>query len=307
MSGMPDDAFFAQEADDRDRRPMPGRSALRWPDGRPLALAFVVSAEYYELDPPADACLPRNVPGGFGRAPYPDFRAYSYREYGNRVGVFRVIDAFDKAGLRATLAVDAMTAQTRRIIVDECVARNWEVAAHGVAATRTISSRLSRDEEAAMIARSVGAVRDACGRAPLGWHGTEYGQSRITPELLCAHGIGYQLDSPDDEQPCELRTAAGPLVSLPMSIDLDDVFSYWHRKVPMHKWCRAIVAAAATLSGEDRPSGRVLIVNLHPWLIGQASRIGWLEEVLAGLREMPGVWFATAGEIYEEYRALRSP
>ena len=86
------------------------RPPLVWPGGKRVAFSIVVCAEYYELQPPDDAFIPPNVPGGFGRAPYPDVRAFSQREYGNRVGIFRVMDALDKHDMRATAAVDAVIA-----------------------------------------------------------------------------------------------------------------------------------------------------------------------------------------------------
>ena len=88
------------------------RPPLVWPSGHRAAFSVVVCAEYYELQPPDDAFVPPNVPGGFGRAPYPDVRAFSQREYGNRVGIFRVMEALDKHQIRATAAADAVIAAT---------------------------------------------------------------------------------------------------------------------------------------------------------------------------------------------------
>src|SRR6516162_709615 len=86
---------------------IPRRAPVRWPDGARLAFAVVVSTEYYEMQPAPSNFIPANLPGGFGRAPYPDFRAFSQRDYGNRVGVFRVIEALDRFAMPATAAVDA--------------------------------------------------------------------------------------------------------------------------------------------------------------------------------------------------------
>ena len=83
---------------------------MRWPGGARLAFAVVVSAEYYEMQPAPASFIPANVPGGFGRAPYPDFRAFTQRDYGNRVGIFRVIEALDVSAMPATAAIDASVA-----------------------------------------------------------------------------------------------------------------------------------------------------------------------------------------------------
>src|SRR5262245_4319162 len=108
-----------------------GRPPLRWPNGARLAFAVVVSVEFYELQPRPAAFIPPNVPGGFGRGPYPDFRNYTHREYGPRVGLFRLMDVLAAKGIRATAAIDARTARERPVIVDRCRERGWEIAAHG--------------------------------------------------------------------------------------------------------------------------------------------------------------------------------
>ncbi len=94
-----------------DRTPISARKPFRWPDGAAVAFAIVTCLETYEVAPPKGAFLPPNLPGGFGRAPYPDVRAFSQREYGQRVGIFRIIDALEKYKLKATAAIDAHTAE----------------------------------------------------------------------------------------------------------------------------------------------------------------------------------------------------
>lgn len=280
-----------------DWSPIGARASGAWPGGARLAVAFVVAVEYYEMQPPAQAAWPASLPGGFGRGPYPDFRTWSHREYGNRIGVFRVMDALDRHGMRATAAVDAYCARERSVVVDECRRRNWEIAAHGEAVTRLLSSRLGEEDERSQIRAALQAVREAAGGDVAGWLGPEQGESARTPALLAEAGIRYVLDWPNDERPYPMRTPGGPLVSLPMAIDLDDVFAHWHRKLSMARWRQSIADAAERLlaDGESRP--RALVLCLHPWLVGQPWRISYLEEVLADLRRREGVWFATAGEI----------
>ena len=157
------------------------RQPLAWPDGRGVAFAIVVSVEYYELQPPDDAFIPHNVPGGFGRAPYPDIRAFSQREYGNRVGIFRVCEALDRRAMPATAAVDASVATRYPNLIDQFRGRSWEIAGHGFSATRVISNNMSLEEERQYISNSLAAVEKACGARPLGWHGPEYGESERTP------------------------------------------------------------------------------------------------------------------------------
>lgn len=290
MSLAADPAWF-------DPLPIVERPMIRWPGGARLALAIVVSIEQYEIAQAADAFLPATLPGGMGRGPYPDFRSYSLREYGNRIGVFRVLHCLERHGLRATAAIDASVAQEKPVILRECLQRGWEIAGHGLAVNRILSAKLSKAEERAQIGAALDALERASGARPAGWHSPEYGESARTPGILADLGVKYLLDWPNDELPYAMRTDAGPLVSVPMLVDFDDVFAHWYRKLTMPRWQRSIAEAVDRLLEDGKTRPRMLVLNLHPWLIGQPWRISYLEAVLADLKRREGIWFATAGEI----------
>lgn len=286
-----------------DSDPIAARKPVRWPGDAKLAVGLVVSIEHYEMLQEPGATMPLTLPGGMGRGPYPDFRSYSIREYGNRIGVFRVMEALDRHGLRATAAIDGFTAAHRRPIVDACLRRGWEIAAHGMAVTQVISGKLTEDQERSRIAAAIDAVELAAGRRPAGWHGPEYGESQRTPGLLAELGMKYVLDWPNDELPYAMRTPSGPLVSVPMLVDLDDVFAHWYRKLTMARWQLAVADALDCLLEDGKKQPRMLVLNLHPWLIGAPWRISYLDAVLADLKRRKGVWCATAGEIAEAWQA----
>jgi allantoinase len=273
------------------------RPPLRWPNDARLAFAVVVSAEYYELQPKPASFTPANVPGGFGRAPYPDVRAWSQRDYGNRVGVFRVIEALARFEMPATAAVDAGVAMRYPYVVEEFKNRSFEIAGHGHAVTNVISSHMTAAEEYAYIRSALEMLQNVSGGRPLGWHGPEYGQSERTPAILAELGVEYVLDWPNDEQPFLMRPPSGPLVSLSMALELDDVIAMWHRRISADRWRQAMVEALDQLLADGGGSGRHLILNVHPWLIGHPHRVGYLEDVLADVRSREGVWIATASEI----------
>lgn len=278
----------------------PSRSAsvpVVWPGGATLAVVFLLSIEHYEISPPEDAFMPPNLPGGFGRGPYPDFRTYSHREYGNRVGVFRLLDLFREFGVRGTAAVDAFSAANRPAIVQRLLARGWELAGHGQTVNRVISARMPYDVERAYVDDSLAAVERACGRRPRGWHGPEYGESPDTPHVLAELGVSYVVDWPNDDRPYWMRTRSGRLISLPIAVDLDDVCAHWHRKISMERWRQLVIEAADRLAAEGQEDGRVLVLNLHPWLLGQAFRATYLQEVLAALTPRSDIWFSTAEQV----------
>ena len=135
------------------------RPPLHWPGGARLAFAVVVSAEYYEMQPNPANFIPANVPGGFGRAPYPDFRAFSQRDYGNRVGVFRVIEALERFAVPATAAIDANVAERYPYIVEQFRKRNFEIAGHGHAVTNVITNHMAEADERAYIASALDTLQ----------------------------------------------------------------------------------------------------------------------------------------------------
>jgi allantoinase len=290
-----------------DPRSITGRKSVAWPGGAKLAVGIVVSIEQYEMAQAPGAFLPVTLPGGMGRGPYPDFRSYSLREYGNRIGVFRVMEILDRHGLRATAAIDASVATRKPVILEECKKRGWEIAAHGNAVTQVITARLDEAQERAQISSALDAIERASGKRPAGWHGPEYAESARTPGILAELGVKYVLDWPNDELPYAMRTKAGSLVSLPMLADFDDVFAHWYRKLTMARWQLSIADALEWMIDDGKTLPRMLILNLHPWLIGQPWRISYLDAMLADLKTREGVWCTTAGEIADCWRSATAP
>lgn len=274
----------------------PARPHMAWPGDAALAFAVVVNVEHVDWLPPEAAVRPAGFPGAYGSAPYPDVRAWSHREYGNRVGLFRVLDLLERIGIRPTVAVDAMSA-ARPELAAEIRRRGCEVIGHGVAVTRLVSQAMTAEEETAHVAGALGALETAFGARPRGWHGPEYGQSTRTPAILRGQGVGYMLDWPDDERPRLVDTPAGAIVSLPMLAELDDVFALWQRRIPLVAWRQGVLDAVDRLVEEADGTGRVLVLNLHPWLIGQPWRSTYLREVVEAVAGRRRIWLATCGEI----------
>ena len=280
------------------RVPFVRRARFAWPNGARAACAIVVSAEYYEMQPPADAFIPPNVPGGFGRGPYPDFRNYSVRAYGNRVGIFRVFAALEKYGLKASVALDALTADLCPQLLRHVARHGFEIVAHGQSVTRVISSRMSEEEERSYISSALDTIRAKTGVMPLGWHGPEYSESRRTPGLLAMLGIEYVLDWPNDEQPVTMTTPHGPITSIPMLIDLDDVYAQFHRKITPARWRTCVEDAVERIVADGQDGvARLLVINLHPWLSGHPFRIGHVEALFETVAKRTDVWLASTGEI----------
>jgi allantoinase len=279
------------------------RDAILWPGQAPVALCIVVTLEHMEWKRPPGAYQVTNLAGGYGQAPFPNVTAWSHREYGHRVGIYRVLDVLEKHGIRPTLAMDALTAEHYPFLVRHCLARNCEIIAHGISVNRMITSGMSEDEERAYIRTSVDAVTRAVGELPAGWLGPECGESPHTPRLLADAGIRYVCDFANDEQPFALRVPHGELHALPLSLPLDDVNALWDRRIGVDVYSHMIRESFETLAAEGLRNGRLLALNLHPFLIGQPFRIGFLDAALSAIVSSGRVWPASGREIIDWYSA----
>lgn len=280
--------------------PMPARAPLAWPGGARLAAFVTVHLEAWELQPPADAHRDPRFVGEYGSF-FPDYRSWTQREYGNRVGVFRILELLDRHAIRASVAVNGEIARRRPELVARFAARGDEILAHGTHATRMITSRMDEREERAAIAQARDALA-ATGASPRGWISQDHGESARTPRLLAEAGFTYLVDWPNDDRPY-LMTTDPPIVSIPSQAEWDDVQLLWLRRVPMARYPALIGEAATRLHAEG---GRVFGLSLHPWLAGMPHRLRYVDEALSRLRDLPAVWQATTGEIAERFRQASS-
>ena len=254
------------------------------------------------MDAGGGELLEGELSGGFGNRAFPDYTRKSHREYGHRVGIFRVLDALEAVGIRPTIAMDLMTAQNYPFLVEHCLGRGAEIMAHGVSVTQMITEKMGESEEREYIARCLEGMREATGTTPRGWLGPEFGESARTPRLLAEAGVEYVCDWTNDEQPYAMTTPDGSLVSLPICLDLDDVNALWERRMDVERYAGLVKESFDRLLEDGKTTGRLLVLNLHPWLVGQPFRIGYLEDALEHLTAQEGVWAATGSEIVEWYR-----
>jgi allantoinase len=288
---------------DHDRypwSPLVDRPPVRWPGGARIALLVIPVLQWFPLDAP----LTPLAPLGALDAPYPDYRAYTHRDYGSRVGIFRVMAVLDRLGLPATVAINAAVATRYPALLAEIGRRRWEIAAHGLHMGRLHHAGLDREAEAALVDEALGLLREASRQPVRGWLSPGGAESPHTLDLLAARGVSYVLDWVNDELPYRLRTESGRLHAMPYAHDLSDAVVIWERHHSAAEFADAVVEAFTVLDGEAaRAGGRILALPLHPWIIGQPHRIGALERALGAIRGRAGVWPATAGEILDAWRA----
>lgn len=277
--------------------PIVARPPIVWPQGAKIAVWVLLTLEHWELQPPKGTHRDPRFVGEYGSFD-PDYRTWSQREYGNRVGIFRVFESLDRHGIRATVAINSAAAARHPFLIEECRRRGYEFIGHGSHATRMITGALTADQERREIADALDAVERATGQRPRGWHGQDYGESARTPALLAEAGLDYVADWPNDDQPYPMRVGK-PLISLPSQPEWDDVQLLWLRRLPMPRYPAIVGAAFDALRAEG---GRTFCLALHPWLIGMAHRIAYLDAALDGIARADGVWQATGAEIVDHFR-----
>ena len=156
---MPAERRFGMDHEHYDWSPFIKRGILRWPKSARVALCVIVNLERMEWDPPEGTFTAANLAGGLGPRPFPDYARMSHREYGHRVGIFRVLDVLERHGIKPTVAMDALTAETYPYLVEHCQKRGCEIIGHGISVSRMISGNMSEQEELEYIRTSVDALR----------------------------------------------------------------------------------------------------------------------------------------------------
>ena len=218
------------------------------------------------------------------------------------MGVFRVLDVLAKHGIKATVAMDVLTAENYPYLVRHCLGQGCEIIGHGISVSRWISSNMTEQEEWEYIRESMERMERATGTEPVGWLGPESGESARTPQLLARAGVRYVCDWANDEQPYPLKAPEGEIFSLPMMLELDDVNALWDRRLEIDRYGELLKESFDGLYRDGAGNGRVLVLNLRPWLIGQPFRIGCLDDALGHMVSRRGVWAATGSEIVDWYQ-----
>ena len=269
-----------------------------WPGGKTLALWVNVSLQHFPLDPKGQ---PVKLPGNMSM-PYPDLRHYTLRDYGNRVGIYRLLKALDRHGVQASFAINAVLADRYPELLRDIGSCGSEVLAHSWSMDTPHAGGLAFEEEQALVQRSIARLADATGKQPRGWLSPGKLQSANTPELIKAAGIEYVCDWVNDELPYRFHTQQGDLWSLPLSTELEDRFVLMDNQHSEASWAQQVMDACDLLLAESREQGgRLLTLSLHPWVLGQPHRIRHLEAALQYVMAQPGVWSAAPGVILDAF------
>lgn len=276
---------------------LPDRPVYDWPNGKRLAVCICNNIEWFSFMDGLGS--DHTVPGAAQTT-----RNYAWRDYGNRVGLWYLFDLLDELGLPASHNLNAAVLENCPQIVDRIRARNDEVIGHGV----TNSERQDIMDEAterAMIAETTAAISSNFGAPPRGWLGPYIVQSDVTLDLLKEAGYGYMLDWPADDQPFWMKTRAGPILSVPYSIELNDSPAQVFRHHTGREFEEMILDHFHEMLSQSRNYPLVFTIVLHPFVIGQPFRLHALRRALTGiLQKRDQLWLTTPGGIAEHIAGL---
>jgi len=272
-----------------DFRPLPERKPYAWPGGKRLAFMLTTNIEWF-----AFAAGLGNDPARAGEPQ--THRNYAWRDYGNRVGIWRLFDLLDELALPAGHCTNSLIYEYAPRITDAIRRRGDEVIAHGRSNAENLRGLWQPDEE--RILREVTeTIARREGRAPAGWFGAGAYETAHTPDLLKELGYKYLMDWPMDDQPVWLRTRCGPILSVPYPIETDDAQGVIHRRWSAATFADAVVGQFDEMLERSGEHPLVMNVSVHPYVCGQPFRLRRLRAALRHCLGRAGVWYCRAGEI----------
>ena len=271
--------------------PLRGRADYTWPAGRRLAVYFALNLEHFSYGEGLGAEL---APGG----PHPDVLNYAWRDYGNRVGAWYMLDAFDALRLPMAALVNSAMYDYAPDLVAACRARGDEIVGHG----RTNAERqgvLDEPGERALIGEATARLADAEGRAPEGWLGPWISHSHVTPDLLAEAGYRYLLDWCMDDQPIWFRCRDDKrILAMPYPQEVNDIPQIVGRKIGGDAFADIIVDQFDEMMELSRERPLVMGIALHAYIVGQPHRLRHLKRALRHIaRHRDSIWLTTPGAI----------
>ena len=274
------------------------RPKISWPNDKKLALWVNVPIQFFPLNQRGE---PFKVPGGM-TMPYPDLRHFSLRDYGNRVGIYRLLKAFDKYNISPTFAINARAAKRMPYLMDLISERKSDVICHGLDMDSIHHAGLGKSAEGLLIDQSLEQLSSSIKADVKGWLSPAKNESPDTLDLLSERGIEYVCDWVNDDMPYQLKTKTKPLTAMPLSTELEDFFVIQQNFHSEQSWMEQVSDASDFLIEEaSKHGGRLLSLNIHPWLMGQPHRIGYLEKLLHELSSSFEIWSAGANQIYDHW------
>ncbi len=277
------------------------RPKLALPGGKRLAVYLVVNIERWDIGGP----MPRQVlTAPQGVSALPDLPNWAWHEYGMRVGFWRLKAALDRHNIAPTLAINGAVPAAYPRVTDACREAGWEFMVHGYHQMATHKV----EDQRAMIRDAIATCRAAGGHDPVGWLAPGLTETLETPDLLAEAGIRYCADWVVDDLPCPIRTTQGSLLTMPYSVELNDIPMMMIQHHRAEELFDRTIAQFERLYAEAADQGaKVMGLAVHPYISGAPHRIGAFERLLAHIAARPGAVFWQGRQILEWYEGVSAP
>ncbi len=270
------------------------RPPLKLPDGKRMAVWTIVNVEYWDSAGP----MPRAVlPPPMGKPLVPDLANWSWHEYGMRVGFWRLFESLQRLGVTPTLALNGIVCETYPRIAQAALDAGWEFMGHGYVQ----GPMHGLDDQRDAIRRTIAAIRDFTGKAPRGWESPGLTETGETIDILAEEGIEYVADWVLDDQPCRIETRGGPVVSVPYSVETNDIPIFALQNNESDAMLKRTIDQFERLYAESKKITRVMAISVHPYLSGTPHRIGYLEKIYEHIMARPDVAIWTGEQILDWY------
>ncbi len=276
------------------------RPPLKGPDGARVLLWLIVNVEHWSIE----RAMPRTVLSPpMGQPLLPDLPNWSWHEFGMRVGFWRILSALDKRKIRPTMAINGVVCSSYPRIASAARDLNWEFMGHGF-----VQGPMHKvEDQPAAIAQTIQAIKSFTGKHPRGWESPGLTETDATIDHLSAAGVDYVADWILDEQPCYIMASPKPVISVPYTVEVNDIPVFGLQNHRSDEFYHRGVAQLDRLIADGAESTRVMAVSVHAYLTGVPHRIAGFEKLLDYIQSRPEVKIMTGEDIADWYRGQVPP
>ena len=281
------------EHDRFDYSPIIDRPRLSWPNDARVAVWVIPNIEHFLFDRPSTRLT--NLPVN------PDVLNYSWRDYGVRVGIWRMMEVMERYGVKGTVALNSDVCARYPRIIEEGKKLGWEWMGHGNN-NSTLFAGQSEAEERALIKDVVTTIRKSVGKAPRGWLSPALSETMRTLDILAENGIEYVGNWVNDDQPYPMRVKKGSMIAMPYSVEINDIPALLDLHQSPETFGQMICDQFDVLYEDGAQTGRVMSICLHPFLVGYPHRSKYFAKALHHITSRQEVWLTTGGAIVDWYK-----
>jgi len=271
------------------------RPPLKLPGDARIILWSIVNLEVWDIGKPMARQV---IPAPTGQVLLPDVPNWSWHEYGMRVGVWRFFKLYQRLGIRPTLSINARVVEDYTRVAEEARASGWEFMGH----SWEQGPIHKEPDQRAMIFRSMDRLEKFTGKRPVGWLGPGLTQTFETPELLVEAGVKYIGDWVYDDEPTTIQTERGPLVTLPYTVELNDIPMMIVQHHESDYLLKRAIDQFDRLYEEGGERAKVMSLAIHAYISGQPHRIKYLEQFYEYVASKPGVLHWNGEQMLDWYQ-----